>query len=106
MSVGMREGKTHSNLMRRLSQNLPSIALPNFRKSNILHPSLNRILSVREVARLFDLSNDFLFTGSLATMQQMVCNAVPVKMEHAVANTIKKAIENYNRGLTPYQNGY
>jgi DNA (cytosine-5)-methyltransferase 1 len=106
MSEGMRVGKTHSNVMRRLSEKLPSIALPNFRKSNILHPSLNRILSVREVARLFDLSDDFLFTGSLSAMQQMVCNAVPVKMARAVANTIKKAIEKYNSGLNHYQYGY
>lgn len=99
MSEGMKEGKTHSNVFRRLLWNEPSIALPNFRKSNILHPSENRTLSVRECARLFGISDDYLFTGSLSSMQQMVCNSVPIKMTRAIANAVKGAIEKFNNSL-------
>ena len=99
MSEGMKDGKTHSNVFRRLLWNKPSIALPNFRKSNILHPSENRTLSVRECARLFGISDDYLFTGSLSAMQQMVCNSVPIKMTRAIANVVKGAIEKFNSSL-------
>lgn len=100
MSEGMKQGKTHSNVFKRLCLNKPSIALPNFRKSNILHPSENRILSVRECARLFGINDVYIFAGSLASMQQMVCNSVPVQLAKAIANAVKRSIQNYNCSLS------
>ena len=93
---GMFTGKTHSSIYRRLSWDKPSITIANPRKSNITHPSENRILSVRECARLFGVKDDFVFKGKLANMQQQICNAVPVKMARAIAGEVKKAIMQYN----------
>ncbi|WP_338657207.1 DNA cytosine methyltransferase (plasmid) [Sporosarcina psychrophila] len=106
MSNGMKEGKTHSNVFRRLLWDKPSIALPNFRKSNILHPSENRSISVRECARLFGISDDYLFTGSLSSIQQMVCNAIPIEMSRAIAKAVKGAIKKFNNSLLQPQLTY
>lgn len=95
-SEGMFTGKTHSSIYRRLEWEKPSITIANPRKSNITHPSENRILSVRECARLFGVADDFIFKGKLSSMQQQICNAVPVKLAKAIANVVKTAILQYN----------
>ncbi|WP_307993047.1 DNA cytosine methyltransferase [uncultured Clostridium sp.] len=82
----------HSNLFSRLEWDKPSITIVNPRKANILHPEENRILTVRECARLFDLPDSFEFLGSLANKQQMVANSVPLKLATAIARTIKQYI--------------
>lgn len=92
----MSSGSTHSSVYKRLSWDKPSITIANPRKSNITHPTENRILSIRECARLFGLKDDFVFKGTLANMQQMVCNSVPLKMAKAVALAVKTAIIHYN----------
>lgn len=92
----MHSGSTHSSVYRRLDESLPSITIANPRKSNITHPKLNRSLSIRECARLFGLPDDFIFKGNLSSMQQQVCNGVPVKLAFAVAQKIKEAILQYN----------
>ncbi|MFC0416770.1 DNA cytosine methyltransferase [Cytobacillus solani] len=95
-TTSMFTGKTHSSVYRRLAWDQPSITIANPRKSNLTHPTKNRILSVRECARLFGLKDDFIFKGSLSSMQQQVCNAVPVKLARAVARVVKHAIMRYN----------
>lgn len=93
-------GSTHSSIYKRLEWDKPSITIANPRKSNITHPSENRSLSVRECARLFGLPDDFTFRGSLSSMQQQICNAVPVKMAKAIAKSIKSTILQYNNRNT------
>lgn len=87
---------THSSVYRRLAWDEPSITIANPRKSNITHPEDNRILSVRECARLFGLPDSFEFKGKLSSMQQQICNGVPVNLGKAIALQIKKAIQQYN----------
>lgn len=84
----MRKGATHSNVFRRLRWDKPSIALPNVRKSQILHPTKNRILSVREMAALFDLPSTYRFVGKLSELQQQLANGVPAKLGRAIAEKI------------------
>lgn len=93
----MKSGKTHSSIYRRLEYNAPSITITNVRKSNILHPEENRVLSIRECARLFGLKDSFVFKGKLSSMQQQIANAVPVELAKSVANVIKKAIRKFNQ---------
>lgn len=57
---------TQSNIMRRLKMDEPSITLSNFRKSNILHPVQDRILTVSEAAAIMGLDKNFKFYGSLS----------------------------------------
>ncbi len=96
MTAGMKTGKTHSSIYRRLEWDRPSITIANPRKSNITHPSENRILSVRECARLFGIADDFILRGSLSSMQQQICNSVPVKLARAIAKKVKNTIQQFN----------
>ncbi|WP_431818835.1 DNA cytosine methyltransferase [Bacillus pumilus] len=93
----MLSGKTHSLVYRRLKLDEPSITIANPRKNLITHPIKNRILSVRECARLFGLKDSFIFRGSLSSMQQQIANAVPVEIGKAIAKVIKKAINSFNK---------
>ncbi|WP_103109547.1 DNA cytosine methyltransferase [Brevibacillus reuszeri] len=97
----------HSNNYRRLQWDSPSVTIVNPRKSMLLHPSENRILSVRECARLFGVPDDFRFIGNLNAKQQMIANAVPVELGRAIARVIKNAIMKWNlrnRNLQPLFN--
>ncbi|WP_350303392.1 DNA cytosine methyltransferase [Bacillus pumilus] len=93
----MLSGNTHSSVYKRLKMDEPSITIANPRKSLITHPIENRILSVRECARLFGLKDSFVFKGSLSSMQQQIANAVPVEIGKAIAKVIKKAINSFNK---------
>lgn len=92
----MLKGNTHSSIYKRLQNDKPSITITNPRKSLITHPELNRTLSVRECARLFSVKDDFVFKGKLDSIQQMICNAVPVKMVRAIAKQIRNKIVEHN----------
>lgn len=85
----------HSNSYRRLEWDKPSITIANPRKSCLMPPVGNRILSVRECAALFDLPHTFEFFGSLANKQQMIANAVPLALSKAIAAAVKKAFLNF-----------
>ncbi|QAT68077.1 DNA cytosine methyltransferase (plasmid) [Bacillus glycinifermentans] len=93
----MKSGKTHSLIYRRLEYDKPSITITNVRKSNILHPTENRTLSIRECARLFGLKDTFVFKGKLSSMQQQIANAVPVELAKSVASVIRTAIQKFNQ---------
>lgn len=85
----------HSNSYKRLNPNLPAPTVVNVRKANIMSYIKNRILTVRECARLFDVPDDFIFHGPLSSKQQQVCNAVPINLVRAIAKEIKATINRY-----------
>ena len=82
----------YSSLYKRLDPNKPSITMSNYRKSMIIHPLENRLLSVREAARLQSFSDSYIFEGGISSMQQQVGNAVPPLLAKAVAKQIKKML--------------
>ena len=84
---------THSGIYKRLTANEPSVTITNFRKSMLIHPTQNRLLSVREAARLQTFPDTFEFHGTLASMQQQVSDAVPVNLAMAVAKSMLKHME-------------
>jgi DNA (cytosine-5)-methyltransferase 1 len=84
---------THSSMYRRLEWDKPSVTITNFRKTMLLHPEENRIISVREAARLQGFPDDYIFYGSLASKQQMVADAVPVTMVKIIAESIKEQMD-------------
>lgn len=94
---------THSDMYKRLEWDKPSITIVNPRKACILHPEEDRILSVRECARLFDVKDSFEFRGSLSSKQQQIANAVPVRLTSAIAEVIKSAIERFNEKIINFQ---
>ena len=79
-----------SSLYKRLDENKPSITMSNYRKSMIIHPRENRLLSVREAARLQSFPDNYIFKGGISSMQQQVGDAVPPLLSKAVGKALRK----------------
>lgn len=87
----------HSDVYKRLLWDEPSVTIVNCRKAMILHPEEDRILSVREAARLQGIADDFIFKGKLNSKQQQISNAICVNAFKLISKTIKIAIERYKK---------
>jgi DNA (cytosine-5)-methyltransferase 1 len=70
--------------------NEPSITITNFRKNMIIHPKEDRLLSVREAARIQSFPDNFIFYGNLNSQQQQVANAVPPILSMKIAEELIK----------------
>lgn len=83
----------YSNLYRRLDLETPSVTLTNIRKSMFIHPYEDRLLTVREGARIQSFPDHMVFEGNLGRQQQQIGNAVPPLLGYAIA---KKLLEDYS----------
>ncbi len=82
----------YSSLYKRLDEEKPSITMSNYRKSMIIHPRENRLLSVREAARLQSFPDNYIFEGGISSMQQQVGDAVPPLLAKEVAKIIIESL--------------
>ena len=64
----------------------------------VIHYEQDRIISVREAARIQSFPDRFQFTGSIADQYRQVGNAVPPLLAKAIANHILWMIERYETG--------
>jgi DNA (cytosine-5)-methyltransferase 1 len=78
---------------KRLKATNPAITMSNFRKSMIMHPTQNRIISVREAARLQSFPDSYIFSGGISSLQQQVGDAVPPLLAKAVGSEITKFLD-------------
>ncbi len=62
--------------------------------SSNLHPEQQRMISIREGARLQSFKDAFVFYGSKSSQYKQIGNAVPPLLARAVAETIKPHLEN------------
>jgi len=83
----------HSNIYRRLHPHMPSITITHPRKTVIIHPYVDRIITVREAARLQSFPDSFIFKGPVSVMQQMVADATPPILASIIANSILKVLK-------------
>lgn len=86
-------GGVHSNAYKRLDPQLPSVTIKHAAKAMIIHPERNRILTVREVARLQSFSDDFVIEGTGSDQHQQLANAVPPLLGKAIADTLQKRLK-------------
>lgn len=81
----------------RLDYNNPSYTITTYfnRPGNgtNVHPVKERVLSVREAARLQTFPDDYFFCGSKTSLLKQVGNAVPPIMSYQIAQSIKKQVE-------------
>lgn len=82
-----------SNNFRRLAWDSQSCTMVNLGRTIIMHPEENRILSVREQARLFNIPDHWKFEGSMFDRQQQVANTVVINVVNAIAKKIKSKFE-------------
>ena len=81
--------RCHTGIYRRLVEDKPSVVIGNFRKNMLIHPWVDRGLSVREAARLQSIPDWFEFHGSIGFQQQQVGNLVPPLLAKAVFDQIR-----------------
>lgn len=62
--------------------------------SSNLHPEQQRMISIREGARLQSFSDDFIFHGTKTSQYKQIGNAVPPILARAVAETLENHLEN------------
>lgn len=82
----------HRSVYRRLDRNEPSVTVVNFRKAMLIHPVENRLLSLREAARLQSFQDRYRFPGKISLMQQLVGDCVPPLLMKAVAEKVASRI--------------
>ena len=85
-----RRGGYFYDWYRRLEWNKPSRTI--IATDKLYHPSENRKLSVRELARIQSFEDSFIFYGTIASQYKQVGNAVPPKMSYAIGVAIKPNI--------------
>ncbi len=80
----------------RLKNNLPSYTINTYfnRPGNgtFIHPEQNRLISLREAARLQSFPDQFRFLGSLSSRYKQIGNAVPPLLAYAVASILKPGL--------------
>lgn len=78
-----------SNLYRRLDPSAQSVTLTNIRKTMLIHPWEDRLLTVREGARIQSIPDYIRFVGSLNSQQQQISDCVPSILSYVLAKHIK-----------------
>lgn len=81
--------RTHGHIYYRLVPEDPALTVANFRKSMMVHPTQDRLLSVREAARLQSFPDDYRFiSDKISDKQQMVGDAVPVRLAESIGEAV------------------
>ncbi len=78
----------------RLSENLPSYTINTYfnRPGNgtFIHPVQDRLISIREAARLQSFPDSYRFLGSTSSMYKQIGNAIPPLLARAIGEQVKR----------------
>jgi DNA (cytosine-5)-methyltransferase 1 len=102
-----RKGGPNMRLIR-LDPEKPSLTVTGFIFNKFVHPYEDRYITPREAARLQGFPDDFLFHGSLTSIQRQVGNAVPVQLAKAAAQQVLEHIKKHHPmglGIERYEDG-
>jgi len=89
----LKNGETlykYSDAWWRLIPDQPSRTVKENHGAVFLHFSKNRVISPREMARLQDFSDDFIFESTKSNVLKQIGNAVPVSLSRAMGVAFKK----------------
>ncbi len=87
---GGAEGRVYTNLVRLHPYRLAPTVMGS---SRFIHPFRDRLLTVREHARLMGFPDDHIFYGGRDVQYNEVGEAVPVPLARAIAREVKKYLE-------------
>jgi len=82
-----RRGGPNLRLLR-LDPRKPALTVTGFIFNKFVHPKENRFITPREAARLQGFPDEWVFEGTLTSVQRQVGNAVPVPLATAVATAM------------------
>ncbi len=92
LKQGEKISKKYNFSRQRLNANKPSKTVPT--KPIFIHPTYDRFLTPRELARLQSFPDSFIFEGTKTSMVKQIGNAVPPKLAFAIAKKIREVLEN------------
>jgi DNA (cytosine-5)-methyltransferase 1 len=87
--------------IRRLRSDEPSKAITGMATSEFVHPSENRMLTLRECARIQTFPDAFVFRGTNTQRGILIGNAVPPNLGLAIAYCLKQGLETACVGELP-----
>jgi DNA (cytosine-5)-methyltransferase 1 len=90
----------HSNIYRRLKWEDLSCTITHIRKTVLIHPLQNRLISVREAARLQSFPDWFRFSGSISQQYQQIADAVPPFLALAIASHLAELLISMSKPTT------
>ena len=92
--------------LKRLVYSEPSLTITGSCTGEFVHPSQNRMLTIRECARIQTFPDDFKFHGTDAQQEQQIGNAIPPLFANIMAEQIfncdQKQSQNLPKGLLYY----
>jgi DNA (cytosine-5)-methyltransferase 1 len=74
--------------LRRLRADAPSKAITSGARSEFLHPTANRLLTLRECARIQTFPDSFAFRGTASDRALLIGNAIPPLLANAIARSL------------------
>ena len=74
--------------LKRLSYDEPCLTITSSATAEFIHPTLNRMLTIRECARVQTFPDDFSFSGTDAQKMQQIGNAIPPVFAKQIAERI------------------
>lgn len=95
---GIRKTGGRTTYYGRLQLDKPSYTITTYfnrlGNSSNLHPEQQRMISIREGARLQSFTDNFIFYGSKTSQYKQIGNAVPTLLARAVAESVKPYLKN------------
>ena len=77
--------------LKRLVYSEPCLTITGSSTSEFVHPKANRMLTIRECARVQTFPDDFIFYGSNSQQEQQIGNAIPPLFANIIAEQIYKS---------------
>lgn len=90
----LRNNSDPKRAMRRLSRYNISPTIVHNNNDHYYHPTENRRITIREMARIQGYPDTFKFYGSKSEQSRQVGNSVPINLGHAIAESIIEFLDN------------
>lgn len=103
MGGAYKSGGGKVGFYRRLSYNQPAPTIttsPAQKATMLCHPTKDRVLNVREYARIQQFPDDWVFVGNTAAKYRQIGNAVPVGLGEAIGRAIISTADNNSTIIT------
>ncbi len=92
---------TFFDAFKRQYPGIPSMTVKENHGGTHIHPSLNRVISAREMARLQTFPDSFLFEGSMKKAMWQIGNAAPPRLAQCIAQALIPTLNAIQQGESP-----
>lgn len=90
--IGKSVFETYRDAFFRSDPELPSLTVKENHNGVFVHYEKDRVMTARELARLQDFDDSFLFYGTKSSVLKQIGNAVPVGLAAAIGKAVKKML--------------